>query len=115
MRWFTRMARKAANRATNVNAVLLACERSQILFSLDQQQRKHHPTSPMPKKGKQVSANDDSEVYEVEDILDDRVNPKVSMLYAPYNADTHTHLVLIISPIAVASHYLTTYTLLNMS
>lgn len=74
------MARKAAKRATNVNAVLLACERSQIFFSLDhqqEQQQKQHPTS-MPKR---APAKEDSEVYEVEDILDDRLDPKVGMVH----------------------------------
>lgn len=88
------MARKAANRATNVNAVLLACERSQILFSLDQQQRKQqkqqHFTTSMPKKKESVRAND-NEVYEVEDILDDRLNPKVSMLCIMRNILKHMH------------------------
>ena len=70
------MARKAAKQAANVNAVLLACERSRVLFSLDQQQQQDQ-TSSMPKQRKEVSAIDNSEVYEVEDILDDRLDPKV--------------------------------------
>ena len=77
------MARKAAKRATNVNAVLLACERSHILFSFDQQQRQKENQerhTSMPKKNERVCAKQDSEVYEVEDILDDRLDPKVSML-----------------------------------
>ena len=76
------MARKAANRATNVNAVLLACERSQILFSFDQQQQRHQKRhTSMPKKSERVRAKQDSDVYEVEDILDDRLDPKVGMLH----------------------------------
>ena len=72
------MARRAANRATNVNAVLLSCERSKILFSLDQQQRQQRQSTLMPKKKEGVSASDDNEVYEVEDIRDERLDPKVS-------------------------------------
>lgn len=81
------MARKAANRATNVNAVLLSCERSNILFSLDQQQRQHQQRkiTSMPRRKESVRVDDtESEVYEVEDIRDDRLDPKVG--YAPYNA-----------------------------
>lgn len=73
------MARRAANRATNVNAVLLSCERSKILFSLDQQGRQQRQSTLMPKKKESARANDDNnEVYEVEDIRDDRLDPKVS-------------------------------------
>lgn len=87
------MARKAANRATNVNAVLLACERSKVLFSLDQQQQ-HRKTSLMPRKKEKVRANDVEEVYEVEDILDDRYNPKVDTLRK--SRHTHVKIALII-------------------
>ena len=74
------MARRAANRCTNVNAVLLECERSQIVFSFDQQQQHQGRDTSMPKKREGVRAKHDSEVYEVEDILDDRLDPKVRML-----------------------------------
>ena len=75
------MARKAANRATNVNAVLLACERSQIFFSLDhQEQQQKRNNISMPRKNTKRHAQQESEVYEVEDILDDRVEPKVNIL-----------------------------------
>lgn len=81
IRCFTEMARRAANRATNVNAVLLSCARSNILFSLDQQQQQHQTTSMSKKKGR-VRATKDTDVYEVEDIRDDRFNPKVGMHHA---------------------------------
>ena len=76
------MARRAAYRATNVNAVLLSCERSKILFSLDQQQRQQRQSTLMPKKKESARANDDNnEVYEVEDIRDERLDPKVNKLH----------------------------------
>ena len=77
------MARRAANRCTNVNAVLLACERSQIVFSFDQQQehQRHHTSMPRKREGLRAKQDSEVDVYEVEDILDDRLDPKVGMLH----------------------------------
>ena len=69
---FYEVTRKAANLATNVNAVLFACERSRVLFSKG---RLIQVETPMPKKRKQK--DDDDDVYEVEDILADAYDKKV--------------------------------------
>jgi len=99
------MARKAAKHAANVNAVLLACERSRVLFSLDQQQsQKQDQTSSMPKQRKEAPANDESEIYEVEDILDERLDPKVCTLHiAP---DVHKAAATVVIIVVVIFNYL---------